>query len=259
MIRPAPLLRLPLRSGLVIGVGSLAGIGAIAWPLLIRPAEAGAIVDPSLVFVAVLPLLVLVMLAEVSAGRLDARALAMLGVLTALGAAIRPLGAGTAGVETVFVLFVLGGRVFGPGFGFVQGATTLFASAVLTGGVGPWLPFQMLAAAWVGLGAGLIPPLRGRPELVLLAAYGAVSAVIFGLAMNLWSWPFTLGVGTDLSYVPGAPLLENLHRFVVFVTTTSLGWDIGRAGTTVVLVAVAGPAVLGALRRTARRASFVSS
>ena len=81
----------------------------------------------------------------------------MLGVLTAIGAALRPLGAGVAGIETVFFLLVLAGRVYGPGFGFVLGTTTMFASALLTGGVGPWLPFQMLASGWVGLGAGLLP------------------------------------------------------------------------------------------------------
>jgi energy-coupling factor transport system substrate-specific component len=180
----------------------------------------------------------------------------MLGVLAALGAALRPLGGGTAGVETVFVLLVIGGRVFGPGFGFVLGPITLFASALITGGVGPWLPFQMLAASWVGLGAGLLPPMRGRAELVLLAAYGAVAAVIYGLAMNLWFWPFALGLGTELSYAAGAPVLENLQRFAVFSVATSLGWDIGRAVTTVILVALLGPAVMGALRRAARRSAF---
>ncbi len=89
---------------------------------------------------------------------MDTKAIAMLGVLSALGAALRPMGAGTAGIETVFFLLVLGGRVYGPGFGFVLGSTTLFASAILTGGIGPWLPFQMLAASWVGMGAGLLPP-----------------------------------------------------------------------------------------------------
>jgi energy-coupling factor transport system substrate-specific component len=248
---------MPAATLMVVALGSIAGLLAFAWPLLLSPAgrTTGAIEAPWL-FVAVLPLLVLVMLAEVSAGRLDARALALLGVLAALGAAFRPLGGGTAGVETVFILLVIGGRVFGPGFGFVLGPITLFASALITGGVGPWLPFQMLAASWVGLGAGLLPPMRGRAELILLAAYGAVAAVIYGLAMNLWFWPFALGLGTDLSYVAGAPLLENLQRFAVFTLATSLGWDIGRAVTTVILVALLGPAVLGALRRAARRASF---
>ena len=101
-------------------------------------------------FAALLPGLIAVVLSEITAGRMDTKAIAMLGVLSAIGAALRPMGAGTAGIETVFFLLVLGGRVYGPGFGFVLGSTTLFASAILTGGVGPWLPFQMLAASWVG-------------------------------------------------------------------------------------------------------------
>ena len=137
---------------------------------------------------------------------MDTKAIAMLGVLSAIGAALRPMGAGTAGIETVFFLLVLGGRVYGPGFGFVLGSTTLFASAILTGGIGPWLPFQMLAASWVGLGAGLLPPARGRREIALLAVYGAVSAFLYGMLLNLWFWPFTTGADTQLSYVAGAPV-----------------------------------------------------
>jgi energy-coupling factor transport system substrate-specific component len=60
----------------------------------------------------------------------------------------------------------------------------------------------------------------------------------------------------ELSFVAGAPVTENLHRFLVFTLATSLGWDIGRAVTTAVLVLVTGRAVLGALRRAARRAAF---
>ena len=51
------------------------------------------------------------------------------------------------------------GRVFGPGFGFALGCTSLFASAIITGGVGPWMPYQMFGCAWIGLFAGLLPPL----------------------------------------------------------------------------------------------------
>ena len=58
------------------------------------------------------------------------------------------------------------------------------------------------------------------------------------------------------AFVAGAPVLENLHRFLVFTLATSLGWDIGRAVTTAVLVLITGKAVLGALRRAARRAAF---
>ncbi len=250
---------IPRRTRLTFAVASVAGMAAFVWPLLVEPGSRlarGA--DAAFVFVLILPAVVGVVLAEVSGGAMDSRAVALLGTLSALGAALRPLGAGLGGIETVFFLLVLAGRVFGPGFGFVLGSTTMFASALLTAGVGPWLPFQMLAASWVGLGAGLLPPVRGRIELALLAVYGAASAIGFGLLMNLWGWPFALGPGTALSYVAGAPVAENLQRFAVYSVTTSLGWDLGRAATNVVLITLAGPAILAALRRASRRAAFAS-
>ncbi|HET7761442.1 MAG TPA: ECF transporter S component [Phycicoccus sp.] len=236
---------------------ALAGVLAFCWPLVVTPSSGLAHgTDAPLVFALVLPLLLAVVLAELSAGGMDVKAVAMLGVLSAVGAALRPLGAGTAGLETVFFLLVLGGRVFGPGFGFVQGAVTLFASALITGGVGPWLPFQMLGAAWVGWGAGLLPPARGRREVALLAGYGALAGLAYGVLLNLSFWPFATGMSGDLSFEPGAPVAENLHRFLVFSFATSLGWDIGRAVTTAVLVGLTGRAVLGSLRRAGRRAAF---
>ena len=255
-----PALRIGTRPAVVLTIASMAGLATFFWPLVIAAPTSGNTGAP-FVFLAILPVLVVVGVAELSSGGLDSKAVAVLGVLAAVGAALRPLGAGTAGLETVFFLLVLAGRVFGPGFGFLLGATTLFASALLTAGVGPWLPFQMIAAAWVGLGAGLLPGrgrLRGRAEIVVLCVYGAVSAQVYGLLMNLSGWPYGLaGTGTELSYVPGSGPVENLHRFLIYsVTTSSLGWDLGRAITNVVLIALVGPAVLAALRRAARRARF---
>jgi energy-coupling factor transport system substrate-specific component len=203
-----------------------------------------------------------VVLAEMSEGGMDARVLAILGVLSAINAVLRLVSPGTAGFELVFFLLILGGRVFGAGFGFVLGCTSLFASALMTAGVGPWLPFQMLVAAWVGMGAGLLPRrLRGRTEIVLLVVYGVVAAYLYGLLMNLQGWPFIAGVqlpgqdSSELSYVPGAPLLENLHHFAIYTLLTSTGgWDTGRAITNALLLALLGPAVLTTLRRAARRA-----
>ena len=245
------------RSAITLALASLAGALAFGWPLLRVPAQGiGHGSDAPLIFVILLPILVVVVLAEIAGGGIDSKALAMLGVLSAIGAALRPLGAGTAGIETTFFLLILAGRVFGPGFGFVLGSTTLFASALITGGVGPWLPFQMLAASWVGLGAGLLPPMRGRWEILLLVAYAAIAAMAFGLLMNLWFWPFVLGEDTAISYLPGASIGENLHRLLLYSLATSMGWDVMRATTNVVLVVLVGPAVLAVLRRTARRAAF---
>ncbi len=239
---------------------SVAGLAVFFWPLLIRPQvdPVGNTAGAPFIFLATLPVLVLIILAEISSGGIDAKAIAMLGVLSAVNAALRPLGAGTAGIETVFFLLILAGRVFGPGFGFVLGSTSLFASALLTAGVGPWLPFQMLAASWIGLGAGLLPRrVRGRAEIAMLAGYGVVAAYAFGFLMNMSFWPFSLGGDTQLSFQPGAPVLANLHRFLVFtVLTSTAGWDTGRAITNVVAIVLAGPAVLVALRRAARKAAF---
>lgn len=253
-------LRVAPRTAVVLVLASVAALATFTWPLFVpvQPESTARAGEAPLVFVVMLPVLVALVLAELTSGGIDSKALAMLGVLAAVNAALRPLGAGTAGIETVFFLLVLAGRVFGPGFGFLLGSTSLFASALLTAGVGPWLPFQMLAASWVGLGAGLLPRRpRGRAEVALLAGYGALAAYGYGLLMNLWFWPFSAGAETQLSYVAGAPVLENLHRFVIFTAVTStFGWDTGRAITTAVMIVLAGPAVLAALRRAARKAAF---
>ena len=251
-----------LRARLVLLMASAAGFAAFAWPLVISPrpdaAGTGHTLDAPLVFLLTLPVLVAVLLAELASGGIDAKSLALLGVLSAVNAALRPLGAGTAGIETIFFLLVLAGRVFGPGFGFVLGSTSMFASALLTAGVGPWLPFQMLAASWVGLGAGLLPRrVRGRAEIALLGLYGVVGAYAYGFLMNLSFWPFAVGADTQLSAVPGGAVLENLRRFLAFsIVTSTAGWDTGRAITTLLAILLVGPAVLVALRRAARRAAF---
>jgi len=177
-------------------------------------------------------------------------------VLCAINAALRPLGAGTAGIETVFFILVLAGRVFGPGFGFALGCTSLFASALLTGGVGPWMPYQMFGCAWVGMLAGLLPRVRGKSEIAMLAGYGAISGYIYGFLLNLSFWPFSLDPSSSIAYKPGLSFVEQWHRYLLFDASTSLGWDTGRAITNVVAILLAGPAVLAAFRRAARRASF---
>lgn len=250
-------MRIASRTGALLYMVSVIGAVAFTWPLFIRP-ESGLAhgSDAPLVFALVLPLLVAVVLVQVADGGLNANAVAMLGALSAFGAVLRPLGAGTAGVELVFFTIILGGRVFGPAFGFVLGSTTLFASALVTAGVGPWLPFQMLAASWIGMGAGLLPRWRGRPEIVALAMYGAATALLFGLAMNFSFWPFTAGPDSGISFVAGASAAENLSRFGAFHLATSMGWDIGRAVTNVVVIVAVGPGILSMLRRVARRSKF---
>jgi len=240
-----------------IAIASVFGVAAFGWPFLIAPRSGLADgLDAGLVFGGLLALVTVTVLALLADGTMDAKAVAMLGVLSAVAAAVRPLGAGTAGIEPLFFVIILGGRAFGPGFGFVLGSTALFSSALLTGGVGPWLPFQMFAAAWVAMGAGLLPRASGRGEVALLAGYGAAAAFIYGLVMNLSFWPFILGPGTSISFVPGDPVSDNLVRFLAYDLASSMGWDLGRAITTALLVGLTARPVLRALRRAGRRAAF---
>jgi energy-coupling factor transport system substrate-specific component len=271
VVSPVRAVRLTWRSALVLTAASVGAMIMLLWPLVITPAPGQGRVDQPFLFMLLLPIIVLVVIAEITEGGLDSKAIAILGVLISINAALRPLGAGTAGIEVVFFLLVLGGRVFGAGFGFVLGAASLFASALITGGVGPWLPFQMICSAWIGLFAGLLPrtffgrPIGKRAEIIMLAIYGIIAAYGFGLLMNLTSWPFSLGfagqgASNSLQLVPGDSVWANLHRFLIFTSLTSLwGWDTGRAITNAVLIIVLGPAVLATLPRAARRARYVAN
>ncbi|MGA5699661.1 ECF transporter S component [Peterkaempfera bronchialis] len=248
--------RLRTRALVAVVLAAFVGLVAFLWPFAVAPGRFGTSYAPPLIFGVLLVLVLAVVFAEIADGGIDSKALAMLGVLSALNAALRPLGAGTAGVETVFFVLVLAGRVFGPGFGFTLGCTSLFASALITGGVGPWMPYQMFGCAFVGMLAGLLPRARGRSEILLLAGYGALSGYLFGFLLNLSFWPFSLDPGSSIAYLPGLPFTEQWHRYLAFDVATSLGWDTGRAVTNFVCITLAGPAVLTAFRRAARRARF---
>ena len=242
------MIALQTRAKVVLAVVSVIALAMFFWPLLLQTdAITSRRVDAPFVFILIMPALVAIVFSELSSGGMDSKTVAMLGVLGALGAALRPIGTGTAGIETVFFLLILSGRVYGAGFGF----------ALLTGGVGPWLPAQMLAAGWVGLGAGLLPRATGKREIALLAVYGVIAAYAFGFLLNLWFWPFATGSGGSLSFIPGASVLTNLHRFALYCLATSTwGWDTGRAITNTLAICLIGPALLTTLRRAARKAAF---
>jgi energy-coupling factor transport system substrate-specific component len=256
----AVVIRLPARTAACLILVSAVGLVAFGWPFMADP-EAGIThsSDAPWLFAVLLPLLLVIVVAQLADRQMDAKSVSMLGVLAAIGTGLRVLGTGLGGVEPVFFLFVLAGRALGPGFGFVLGQITLLASALVTGGVGPWLPFQMIAAGWVGLGAGLLPPVRGRAEVIMLAAYGALAGLFYGLLINLWFWPFATYAETAVSFEPGASVGTNLMRYAAFFLVTSFVWDTVRAALTATLCLLAGRPVLAALRRAARRASFLAN
>jgi energy-coupling factor transport system substrate-specific component len=161
------------------------------------------------------------------------------------------------------VLIVLAGYVFGARFGFLMGALTMLVSAVITGGVGPWLAGQMIAAGWVGLTAPLALWLArlvnggpgSRRELAVLAAFAGAWGLLFGVIMNLWFWPFLSGPAEQY-WQSGISVQETMQRYLAYYLATSLVWDSLRVLGNVGLMLVLGAATLRALRRFGQRFTF---
>ena len=258
----------PVGGGLT-ALASLVGLAAFLYPFLVPAlrsagsasgqARAG---EAPLVFTLVTGLCLLAIVADLDplrAGVNASKLVAMLAVLVAMDAALR-LVPTFLGASPVFLLIMLGGFVYGARFGFLLGALTLLVSGFLTGGIGPWLPYQMLGAGWVGMTAGWLPHLATRRrQLVLLAAFGAVWGILFGALLNLWFWPVTLPggeVAAGLAWSPDLPFTEAVRRYGAFYLATSLGYDLFRSAGNVVLVLTLGTPILTTLERYRTRLSW---
>ncbi|QNE15907.1 ATP-binding cassette domain-containing protein [Pseudarthrobacter sp. NBSH8] len=235
----------------VLAVANLLALAAFCWPLLAAALPQDAAAALPYAALAIAPLAAVAVVVSMDGSVRSAHTVALLGVLAAVGSAVRVASTGVGGVEAVFILLILAGRAFGARFGMLLGAATIALSSAVWGGIGPWTPFQIFACAWVGAGAGLLPRrVRGKAELWMLCGYGALASYLFGLLTNLWFWPFAVGAGTGISYVPGAPLGTNMSSFLLYsLVTSTAGWDTLRAVTTIVGIAVVGRAILAALRR----------
>ena len=264
---------------------ALAGITVAGLAIIIAPLLAGSAgSQPEALYTALVACAALAVVALASqTHRLSTRLLAVLAALVAIDATLRlVIVVGLLGFSPIFFLIIVGGYVFGPGTGFALGALTLLLSAVLTAGFGPWLPYQMLASGWVGMGAGYLGrfphratpsltasnarialraarvgrrarPVRGR-EILGLAIYGCFAGFAYGALLDLWEWPFLLGAASSpISWAPHLAGSELARRFGAFYLSTSLVYDAFRAAGNLLLIVVLGPPVIAALRRFRRR------
>jgi energy-coupling factor transport system substrate-specific component len=180
---------------------------------------------------------------------LNTRAIALLAVLIAVNSILRmvdlllPL---PGGFSPMFLLIILTGYAYGAQIGFLMGALSLFGSALATGGIGPWLPFQMFTAGWIGLFAGWLPHLKA--ERWTLPLVGAFFGILYGFIINLYSWPFIAGAAQQ-SWQVGLSASDGVARYLIFYAVTSLWWDIFAAIGNFVLLFALGPSLLQALRR----------
>ena len=236
-------------------VANVVGLGAFLWPFLLPSLTSRAEphgTDAAWILLVLLACLAFALFSQLGTVALGPKTVALIGVLGAAMVALRLPGF-VAGFSAMFIVVILAGNSFGPAFGFLLGAVGTFASGLFVGGLGPWLPFQMIAVGWVGAGAGLMPRRSSWPlRIGALALYGAFVAFAFGALMNLWFWPFAAG-SSAVGLAPGAGLSENLAHYGRFYLVTSLGWDVFGAIGNPLLVIVLGRPVLGTLDRAARR------
>jgi energy-coupling factor transport system substrate-specific component len=257
--RPTPsALAARLRPALVYVLVGIVGAAAFLYPFWF-PAES----VPNLAHSGDAPLwagiigaLALTALAlELRRGTMTGTTVAVLGVLAATGGLLRLVSLPLGG-NGIFFVVILVGVAFGPRFGLLLGMSAMAVSAVITGGIGPWLPFQMLGTGAMGASAGALglatARLRPRIEVVIVAAFGWCWGFLYGAILNLWFWPFQRDGGA-LSWDPALSLAQTLHHYWSFYVATSLAWDAASALTNAALILLTGVVLMRTLRRFAHR------
>ena len=244
----------PLRTVLLV-LANIAGAFAFLWPFIATAFDDGERVEAlgsGWILVVLLACIGSLLFLELGRGGLGPKTVALVGVLGAAMVALRLPGF-IAGFSAMFIVVLLAGNAFGPSFGFTLGAIGTFASGIFVGGLGPWLPFQMVAVAWMGLGAGLLPRTGKWPlRIGCLAAYGFAVGFAFGAVMNLWSWPYIAG-SSAVGWRPRAGVAANLRSYATYYMATSFAWDAFRAVGNLALVLVLGRPLLKTLDRAGRR------
>lgn len=264
-------------SGSIYALSGIIGVLAFVYPFFTSATTTSQGMahgqDAPLITAALVALSVIALVVELQGQAISAKTVAMLGVLVAITSVLRFLEVAIplpGGFSPIFAPVILAGYVFGSRFGFLMGAFTLLVSGLVTGGVGPWLPYQMFTAGWAGLTAGWISTGMDRLarrvggpgtqrslrlDVIILCGFGFVWGLLYGVIMNIWFWPFAVGPAGQ-SWSPGIGLGETLTRYATFYVVTSLAWDLARGVGNVALILLLGAPVVRALERFQRRFYF---
>ena len=207
-----------------------------------------------LVFSGSIVLILLALISEAQSG-LTAQTIAMIGTLVGLNTILRVIETVVplpGGFSPVFLLIILVGYSFGTRLGFLMGALTMLVSGPLTaGGLGPWTPYQMLAAGWVGMGAAWLP--RNKFALLSLVLYSTLWGWLYGALTSLYFWPYALNT-PDIGWEAGLGWMETLLRYGRYYLVSSFVWDTTRAiGNFLIMLALGSP-LMKVLERFRRRA-----
>jgi energy-coupling factor transport system substrate-specific component len=272
----------------IYALASLIGITAFTYPFFTLTQQAAANAtqqmahgqDSPLILALLIGLCLAALAVEAQGQTMSAKLIALLGIMVAINSALRFAEAvvrGPGGFSPVFMLIIVCGYVFGPRFGFLMGILSMLVSAIITGGVGPWLPYQMFAAGWMGMSGGWIGQLRdwlarvmpgsadapaqagthraSKLEVVILCIFGALWGFAYGAIMNLWFWPFQASDPAQ-SWQAGLTFWQGVQRYLAFYLATSFIWDAFAAAGNIALLALFGLPTIQTLRRFKGRFLF---
>jgi len=281
-------------SGAIYAFSAAIGVLAFVYPFFLDARPTGPLgiahgQDAPLVTTALVGLSLVALLVELQGQAISAKMVATLGVLVAVTSVLRFIEVAVpmpGGFSPIFAPIILAGYVFGGRFGFLMGAFTLLVSGLITGGVGPWLPYQMFTAGWVGLTAGWLSRITHyvscfthhasritlrvlrtthhtpftaqratRLDILTLSIFAFAWGLLYGVIINIYFWPFAMGP-VEQVWRPGIGLGETLARYAAFYVATSLGWDLVRAVGNVALILLLGAPTVRALTRFQRRFHF---
>jgi energy-coupling factor transport system substrate-specific component len=247
-----------MRRELPVGLVSLLGLALFVWPFFGRglPADTPA-------WGVALAAAAGLLLVEVGTRQLDSRQVALLAAIAAIDTGLRIVVAqGIGGFSPVFFLVLCAGYVFGSSYGFLVGAFSMLVSSLAIGGAGPWVPYQVFAAGWVGVAAGLAGHLRrgasvpARRDLVALAMVGVLMGWVYGALMDVQDWIGYYRGNPSMGWLPGmAPATSWLH-FGRFYLVTSLAYDTFRSAGNALMVLLLGAPILAALARIRVRLTY---
>jgi energy-coupling factor transport system substrate-specific component len=170
--------------------------------------------------------------------RPDARTLALVATLAALGVLGRIAFAALPNVKPTTDVVLISGYALGGAPGFVVGAVSAAASNFFFG-QGPWTPWQMAGWGLTGLlGAALRPLWRRRPGRLSLALVCAVVGYAFTALQDFGDW---------VTYSD-----HSLSQLAAYVGQGT-GFDVISAAGCAAFALAFGPLLAGSLRRAVRR------
>jgi energy-coupling factor transport system substrate-specific component len=247
-----------MRRELPLPLISIPGLALFVWPFV-----AGNLPPDLPAWTLALGAAASLVLIDLGVRRLDARRLALLAALAAIDTALRlAVPEGIGGFSPVFFLVLCAGYVFGPSYGFLVGGFSILISSLLEGGVGPWVPYQIFAAGWVGAVAGLAGLHRRSSswptwrDLAILATAGILTGFAYGALMDVQTWVTIYRGNPTIGWGPGLDAPTTWQHYVRFYLITSAAYDSLRSLGNAVMILTLGAPVLAALLRLRNRFTF---